>query len=48
MGAFSFPIRRSDCLRKKGVDKFSLRVPSVCMACWTAIKFIDAVVWFFS
>lgn len=35
------------CKKKKDVDKFSLNVPIVCMACWTAPELIDAVVWVF-
>lgn len=48
MGAFRFSIWRSDCLQKKGVDKFSLRVPSVCMACWTALSLLMQWFVFFS
>lgn len=33
--------------KKRDVDNFSLNVPRVCMACWTATKLIDAVVWVF-
>lgn len=49
MAAFGFPIRKSGSLQKKtrDVDKFSLNVPRVCMACWTATKLIHAVVWVF-